>query len=325
MYALIPCPEGISKDIKSSLRAADMYEGFWLVSQDPSLISQAGENVICAATKEGLADIVDRKFGLPYGYSRLSLHDHTSMYHWENSNYNHGDEPAIAKAKREFVAKCFKNGDRNWLIYALLPTPRVVDTKLHELDILAESKCHPKGIYTNRFKLQGDHKTDVVKEDFVVEDSPLGTRVMYNPKRAKRLAAIRRRHCSVGQRKPKRTCYHLLNLMVRALRETIDCQTITNLYREWRSSQGIHNTSGGVVNFFDMAKRMGKLATARKKIKPLLKELWVHKNLIQHNCSAEFRIWYAKEIEIAGGTPKDTERYITRVKSENIQKDSEKT
>jgi hypothetical protein len=324
MYALIPCPEGILKDIKENLQGSEHFEGFWLVSQDPSLIAQAGTNAVCSASKGGLSDVVDRKFGLPYGYSRLRACE-PRIWKWsQRGGYGYGEDATTISAKRAFVDKCEKKNDDYWLIYGLLPTPQVVDPKLHELDVLVEARRHVKGVYTNHFKLQGDHKVEVVKDDFIVEDTPLGSRIIFNPKRAKRLITVRRRHHSVGQRKPKHTCYRLILDIICTLRDLITSDHFTHLFYERWSSQGINNCSDAVVSFFEIAKQMGKLKTARKKLAPTLRELYVHKNLIQHNCSASFRIWYAKELELAGGPPKNAERYITRVKSEAIQENPTK-
>ena len=327
MYALIPCPEGLLPDVKRYLKyprpdtIEKSYEGFWLVSQDPSLIAQVGAAAVCADSVNGLRDAVDRKFGLPYGFSRLALH-HVRCYSWDKGNsYYGGEDKTILTAKREFAQKCVHDEDKAWTVAALLPAPRVIDDKLDDLAVLVEAKRHPQGVYCNKFKLPDTRKVAVYKDEFVLEQTALGTKVVYSPKRAKRLFTLRRKHATVGVRQSKRTCFRLMQLLVSALRDTYKCDAIHHLYYERWSSYGMQTYGDAILAFFDMARRMGKLHTARKKIRPLLREMAMHQKRINRSCKFDFCAWYIKELKRAGGPPRNTSRYMEVVKKhEEVQK-----
>lgn len=313
MYALIPCPEVLLDQVKQGFDSTKGMEGFWLVSQDPSLISQVGVNAICAESVDGLREEVDKKFQLPYGFSRLSK-EKVSNYNWVSS-YSHGEEPVQFKSKKEFLQKCVKEDDK-WTVFALLDSPKVIDETLTEYDVLAEAKRRKFGIYTELFDIKDDgHKVEPIKEDYILERTPLGIKVVYNPKRAKRLSAIRNSCRSTGRRYPNNTCFGLILKLASELRSIVrDNSAINSLYREYWTGRGLSHYSLAVVNFYKLATQLRLKNKARKIIKPFILELSIYKRLINANCSCQFKEWYNKELA-AIGEPKDKNKYYTRVKS----------
>lgn len=320
MYALIPCPEPLVADIKNAIypRATKNMEGFWLVSQDPSMIAQVGQHAVCAESLEGLREAVDQQFKLPYGFTRMLQHS-VRCYGWNANHrtYSYGaDTEATLKAKRDFATKCVHNDDE-WQVFTLISAPFAsIDKKLHDLDILAEAKTHPEGIITDQFKVQDTDRIEVLKDEFILKYTILGVHVMYDPKRAKRLLASRQRNHAVGRTMPKKSAYTLLLNLVRELRDIVQCDTIRYLYYERWSCRGMSDAGVGITHFFDLAKRLGKAATTRRRIASILRELWIHHRLLTKNCTPEFRNWYEAELKRAGGPPKDTKKYMQKVKSQ---------
>jgi hypothetical protein len=217
-----------------------------------------------------------------------------------------------------------KDNFSNWTCYAMLPQAEFTLEKFNEYDVLTEVRHHPDGILLNDKQQRIDafnvlpvgRKVGVVKEKYILERTPLGFVLSYNPVRAKRLVTCRKRNKYVGRCMPRRTCFDLLIKLLIKSRDTVECDAIHNLYHEGWSGRGIRCFSRAIENFIQLAKLMHRYRRFVRVCTPILRELWIHQPALRKRADKNFVAWY-ETIMKKIGAPSNVGQYKVMVKSES--------
>lgn len=322
MIALVPCPDLLKSSAGGANLINGVHEGFWLVSQDPSVIQAAGSHAILGESIAAIREKIDRDHNLPSGFT-ITVED--ELYNWQwadrSSNYGSAEQQRERREMADVAAKYVRTPEHNsnkWIIVKLCATPQTTQD-LDEYKILVEARGHPKGIITQKFKLPADMQTQVYKNEYVISHvrgdyRQAFVRVTYDPKRAKRLHTIRARNMNKGLRKPKRTCFDHMIDMLTAIRKVVYNEHIGWLYIGHWSGRGIDQYSRAIAHFYELAVMMNKKSGAQKALAPHIKPLWVHQSVMRRTASEKFLRLYDKELKRLGGPPANTERYMTRQK-----------
>lgn len=353
MFTAIKCAEAITGALRE--RVGPNYTGFWVVTQDPVLIQQAGENVVRACSRKGLKEAIDVKLGTPLNCS--AIEDETRyIYPRDDNDKKDPDNKLYSFAQKTMRSSGYQddgykerdNSDAGGssitlTTFSIKATPSLACDKIKELDLLVLAARLPSGLHIThkqycglvekqpKFKVPHDRKVHIVDSNFLMEKLPNDAyRLVCNAKRVARLTKLRARNATATDRsKPwlKYSCFGLVSSIVGAYHRLImDAPGMASLYGYGRySTNGIRACMCAIPGLFSLLKVMHKTGIARKDIRTNLRLLTYHQATIMRRLNdydlSYFRKWYARETKLSGVPKAARARYKQLVG--NVAKDKQ--
>lgn len=333
MYAYIPCPVELLPtdsgrvsrydysryDRITGMERVDAYDGFWVGTQDPSLISQYPRAVVGVDKTQAL-EALEIKLGTPPKFTRVSDPENLStsaLRIYSANDYvcqNEKSDPQIRLRNdrlRELIKKLdggkVASNYASWCVHPVLPVPECLDKDVPDWEVMAEAKLRGTDgvlVSDDRFDMPDKRNVEPVANGFLVERTPLGCKLVYNPKRYKALATRRNKAVS-GQGALRMACtaYDCVRSMALALSDNLfDDRNLRRLaYSNW-SCRGIDACADATVALWHVHVRMHDTKVARKLIAKHLKAAHWHRR----RYSATFNKWMDSQLKFVGVPPESS-------------------
>jgi len=324
MWAMLPCPKEL---LKTGSRAEDLqdYDGCWVSTQDPSIITNAGAAGIVGATLHDALEGLERHLGSPPKFTRL---EKDSMWVWMDG---HKDQ---SEAEREMVKELIqKLGDPESRkkqhhssdkveidkveIWKVRPHPKA-DNDATQIDMMAQAKLSSDGIICGK-QIPADWKFDYydrrrvnpVGNGFLVENTHWGTKLIYNPRRVKALETRRRNLKKKKQEGYLKYTYTPHECLLGILEEQIKVLWRDPLpwlgRQDWRY-RDMRGTGDSILKFYKLAGMLRCRKSLRKKYAKWIRRLYFHWGVVSGKVRTDFKEWYHDELKIVG-VPKSKRRY----------------
>ena len=312
MYVAMPCPSALeSACIRQDGVAAADYDGFWVVSQDPSTISDGGGIITAIGdTIEELQGALDIKLNVLFGFTRIIKH---SLYtgRWRS----HGLTQEAVKLIELFGMS--DNNGGNWytaILMGLLGALCVEKTNdsIDDLTVMAQAKVHPKGVIWYRadvvWPISEGKTVEPIADGFVTKNTLNGQQIVFNPRQYKSLMTRRKRApdgMSVTSLKNEYTLSQCCSGVVRAYSDVINNHSSVGVlyYRRW-GLNGIDDCLTAIPKLHSMIVQLRLVRHARKKVRNWIRLLSYYEPELRRRAYAESVNWYETELKAIGGKPK---------------------